>query len=129
MAEHNDLGKLGEEMAVAFLQKVGYDILETNFVFQKAEIDIIAQKENVLAVVEVKTRSSTDFGSPQDFVNPKKIKLLVKAIDEYVISNDLDFDIRFDIIAITTSVKPSFSDSKENRTFSIEHLEDAFYHF
>lgn len=119
MADHNELGKLGEELAVDFLKKAGYSIIETNFVFQKAEIDIIAQKDTVLAVVEVKTRSSVDFGSPQDFVNPKKIKLLVKAIDEYVISKDLDLDIRFDIIAV----------HKEGKDFIIEHLEDAFYHF
>jgi putative endonuclease len=119
MAEHNELGKLGEELAVNFLQKAGYDIIETNFVFQKAEIDIIAQKDNILAVIEVKTRSSVDFGSPQDFVKPSKIKLLVKAIDEYVISNDLDLEIRFDIIAV----------HKDGKDFIIEHLEDAFYHF
>ena len=119
MAEHNELGKLGEALAADFLKKNGYTIIETNFVFQKAEIDIIAQKDNILAVVEVKTRSSVDFGSPQDFVNPKKIKLLVKAIDDYVISNDLDLEIRFDIIAV----------HKEGTTFVIEHLEDAFYHF
>ena len=89
MAQHNELGKLGEELAVAFLEENGYEILETNWVFQKAEIDIIAQKENVLAVVEVKTRSSIEFGLPQDFVKPKKIQLLVKAVNEYVISNDL----------------------------------------
>ena len=119
MADHNDLGKLGEELAVDFLQQNGYDILETNWVFQKAEIDIIAQKENVLAVVEVKTRSSIEFGLPQDFVKPKKIQLLVKAVNEYVISNDLDVEVRFDIIAI----------SKEEKEFKIEHIEDAFYHF
>ena len=119
MADHNELGKLGEEMAVGFLQKAGYNIVETNFVFQKAEIDIIAQKGNILAVVEVKTRSSLDFGNPEDFVNPKKIKLLVKAMDEYVISNDLDFNVRFDIISVY----------KNGKDFIIEHLEDAFYHF
>ena len=119
MAQHNELGKLGEELAVAFLEENGYEILETNWVFQKAEIDIIAQKENVLAVVEVKTRSSIEFGLPQDFVKPKKIQLLVKAVNEYVISNDLDVEVRFDIIAI----------SKEEKEFKIEHIEDAFYHF
>jgi transcription-repair coupling factor (superfamily II helicase) len=62
MAEHNELGKLGEELAAEYLQKKGYVILATNWVFQKAEIDILAQKENTLAVVEVKTRSSIDFG-------------------------------------------------------------------
>ena len=119
MAQHNELGKLGEEMAVDFLQKNGYVILETNWVFQKAEIDIIAQKQNTLAIVEVKTRSSIDFGLPQDFVKPKKIQLLVKAVNEYVVANDIDLEVRFDIIAI----------SKEDNRFKIEHLEDAFFHF
>ena len=119
MAQHNELGRLGEEIAVGFLQKNGYEILETNWTFEKAEVDIIAQKGDVLAVVEVKTRSSIDFGLPQEFVKPNKIKLLVKAIDEYVISNDLDVNVRFDIIAI----------HKQKNEFQIEHLEDAFYHF
>ena len=119
MAEHNDLGKLGEELAVEFLRENGYEILETNWTFQKAEIDIIAKKENTLAIVEVKTRSSLDFGLPQDFVKPKKIQLLVKAVNEYVVSNNLDVEVRFDIIAI----------HKEGKSFAIEHLVDAFYHF
>ncbi len=119
MAEHNELGKLGEELAIEFLQKKGYSILETNWTFQKAEIDIIAQKDNILAVVEVKTRSSVDFGLPQDFVNPKKMQLLVKAANEYVVQNDLDVEVRFDIIAI----------HKEKQKFNIEHIEEAFYYF
>lgn len=119
MAEHNELGKLGEELATEYLQKMGYAILETNWVFQKAEIDILAQKENTLAVVEVKTRSSTYFGLPQDFVKSKKIQLLVKAVNAYVTENDLDLEVRFDIIAI----------SKKEQEFVIEHLTDAFFHF
>ena len=119
MASHNELGKLGEELAVNYLQKNGYSILETNWIFQKAEIDIIAQKENILAIVEVKTRSSIEFGLPQDFVKPKKIQLLVKAVNEYVVSNNLDATVRFDIIAI----------NKESSDFKIEHIEDAFYYF
>jgi putative endonuclease len=119
MAGHNELGKLGEELAVDYLQKNGYRILQTNFVFQKAEIDIIAQKENTLAIVEVKTRSTTDFGMPQEFVNPKKIQLLVKAVNEYILQNDIDADARFDIISV----------HKEGKDFIIEHLEDAFYYF
>jgi putative endonuclease len=119
MAEHNELGKFGEELAVEFLQKNGYDILDTNWTFQKAEIDIIAQKGTVLAVVEVKTRSSIEFGMPQDFVKPKKIQLLVKAVNEYVIANDLEVEVRFDIIAIY----------KEENSYKIDHIEDSFYHF
>ncbi len=119
MAEHNELGKKGEELAINFLIKKGYTILDKNYRYLKAEVDIIAQKEDILAVVEVKTRSSRDFGLPQDFVNQKKIKLLVMATDHYVISKDLDVNVRFDIIAIV----------HENNKFEIEHIEDAFYHF
>ena len=119
MAVHNQLGKKGEQLAVAYLLEKGYKILEKNYRYLKAEVDIIAQQENTLAVVEVKTRSSDVFGNPQDFVNPKKIKLLVSAIDAYVTSKDLEVEVRFDIIAIL----------KEKNEFKIEHLEDAFLHF
>ena len=119
MAEHNELGKKGEDMAVTYLEQNGYEILDRNWTFQKAEIDIIAQKENILAVIEVKTRSSLDFGLPQDFVKPKKIQLLVKAINAYINDRETDLDVRFDIISI----------HKSDKTFAIEHLTDAFYHF
>lgn len=119
MAHHNQLGKKGEQLAVDFLLKNGYDIVERNYRFDKAEVDIIAQKNDILAIIEVKTRSTTDFGNPQDFVKPKQIQRLVKAVDEYVITNRLDVEVRFDIIAIV----------KEDKSFKIEHLEDAFYHF
>jgi putative endonuclease len=119
MAAHNELGKLGEDLAVKYLLKNGYTILDTNWTFQKAEIDIIAKIENTLAVVEVKTRSSLEFGLPQDFVKPKKIQLLVKAVDAYVNAKNLDLEVRFDIIAI----------HKEGKSFAIEHLIDAFFHF
>ncbi|MBN2867135.1 MAG: YraN family protein [Flavobacteriaceae bacterium] len=119
MASHNELGKKGEQLAVDFLIENGYDIIERNYRFNKAEVDIIAQKEDVLSIIEVKTRSTADFGNPQDFVKPKQIKNLVKAVDEYVTVNSLDVEVRFDIIAIV----------KEKKEFKIEHLEDAFFFF
>ncbi|WP_034062704.1 YraN family protein [Lacinutrix jangbogonensis] len=119
MAQHNELGKKGEQLAVDFLLHKGYSILERNYRFQKAEVDIIAQIKDTLAIVEVKTRSTADFGNPQDFLKPKQIQNIVKAVDEYVNANGLDVEVRFDIIAIV----------KENKKFKIEHLEDAFYHF
>lgn len=119
MAAHNDLGIEGEKLAVQHLTKKGYEILETNYRFQKAEVDIIAQKGEILAVVEVKTRTSADFGNPEEFVSAKKIKLLVKAVDEYVNENDLNVEVRFDIIAIIF----------DKQTTSLNHIEDAFYHF
>ncbi len=119
MAEHNELGKKGEQLAIDYLIKKGYTIRDKNWRFQKAEVDIIAQKGDILAVVEVKTRSTDYFGNPQDFINPKKIKLLVTAINEYVISKDLDVEVRFDIIGII----------KTKNKLKIEHLKDAFLYF
>tara|TARA_R110001583_G_scaffold159537_1_gene311362 strand:- start:288 stop:647 length:360 start_codon:yes stop_codon:yes gene_type:complete len=119
MATHNELGEKGEALAVEFLQKKGYTIKEQNWRFKKAEVDIIAVKDEILAVIEVKTRSSNYFGNPQDFVNQKKIQLLVEAINEYVTKKELDVEVRFDIIAIL----------KNQKEFKIEHLEDAFLHF
>ena len=119
MAKHNELGELGEELAVEELEKNGYEIVERNWRYKKAEVDIIAQKNNVLIAVEVKTRSNDYMGNPEDFVSPKKIKLLVEAVNEYVISKDLEVEVRFDIIAII----------KNENKFTLEHLEDAFFHF
>ncbi len=67
MAQHNELGKKGEQLAVDFLLENEYDIISRNYRFEKAEIDIIAQKKDVLAIVEVKTRSNADFGKPHVF--------------------------------------------------------------
>ena len=119
MAYHNDLGKIGEQLAADYLYRNGYEILERNYVFQKAEIDIIAQKDDTIIIIEVKTRNSSIFGNPQDFVTANKIKLLVKAANEYLISNTIEFDTRFDIIAVL----------KNKNVEQIEHFEDAFYHF
>ncbi len=120
MAEHNELGELGEQIAVDLLVKKGYKIIERNWRYLKAEIDIIAQKEpETLVIVEVKTRSNSFIGNPEEFVTPKKIKLLVKAANEYVVSRKLDVEVRFDIIAIVSN----------SRYQNIDHLENAFYFF
>jgi putative endonuclease len=119
MAEHNELGKKGEKLAIDFLIENDYKILEKNYRYLKAEVDIIARKKDVLVVVEVKTRSSDYFGNPQDFITQKKIKLLVSAIDYYIVQTDLDVEVRFDIIAII---------HQKDKT-KIEHLENAFFYF
>ena len=119
MARHNELGKIGEQIAAGFLKSKGYSILETNFVFQKSEIDIIAQDDQKIVIVEVKTRNSAFFGDPKDFVTPSKIKHLIKAANEYIIRNDLDLEVRFDIVAVL----------KNRKLEEIEHYENAFYHF
>jgi len=120
MASHNELGTLGEDLAAEYLLREGYTILERNWRFQKAELDIIAQKdEGTIVFVEVKTRNSAFFGDPQSFVTPAKIKLLVKAANEYLIANELPQEARFDIVAV-------LKNSKEER---VEHFKNAFYHF
>ena len=119
MAEHNELGKEGELLAVDYLLKNEYEILKKNYRFLKAEVDIIAKKNDLIIGVEVKTRSSGFFGDPQEFITDKKIKLLVLAMDNYIIENDLNTEVRFDIIAIL----------KQKSVFKIEHFKDAFLHF
>lgn len=119
MAYHNELGKIGEQLAADYLHRQGYSILERNFIYDKAEIDIIARKEDLIIVVEVKTRNSDFFGDPQDFVTKGKIKLLVKAANEYLLSNELDMEVRFDVIAVL----------KNKHIEQLEHFENAFYHF
>lgn len=119
MAYHNELGKIGEQLATDYLHRQGYSILERNFIYDKAEIDIIAKKEEQIVIVEVKTRNSDFFGDPQDFVTKGKIKLLVKAANEYIVSNKLDLEVRFDVIAVL----------KNKHVEKLEHFENAFYHF
>lgn len=119
MAEHNELGKKGEQLAVNYLQEKEHKILARNYRYLKAEVDIIAQKADTLIAVEVKTRSSNAFENPQDAVNSKKIQLLVSAMDNYITTNDLDIEIRFDIISVL----------KQPTGFKIEHLKDAFLYF
>lgn len=120
MATHNDLGKKGELLAQEYLVQKGYKILDVNWRFQKAEIDVIAQKNDILAIVEVKTRSSIVVEKPEDSVTPKKIKLLVLAANEYVLQKDLDVEVQFDIITVVKN--------KAN-SFDITHIEDAFLFF
>jgi putative endonuclease len=120
MAQHNDLGSEGEEVAALHLLKTGYDILERNYTFQKGEIDIIARKKDVLVIVEVKTRSTPDFGDPQDFLKSGQIQRLVATANHYVENFiESDVDVRFDIVAII----------KNKAGTKLEHIEDAFYHF
>ena len=119
MADHNELGRKGEEMAVEFLRLKEYEILELNYRYQKAEVDIIARRDNLLIAAEVKTRSTPEFGNPQDFVKPKQIQQLVKAVNHYVEESGLDVEVRFDIIAII----------KNKSGQKIEHIQDAFLYF
>ena len=118
MATHNDTGKNGEELAKAHLRQNGYEILETNFRYRKAEIDIIARKNDSLAVVEVKTRSSDIYGAPELFVDRKKIRLILEAANAYIVQNNLDIEISLDIISVLLIPE-----------IRIEHIKNAYLPF
>ena len=118
MATHNDLGFEGEKIAKAYLLKNGYEILDENWVFGKAEVDLIAFLNRQIVFVEVKTRSSIAFGFPEDFVNAEKQIQLELAANEYVEIMNHDGEIRFDIISILFN---------QQDNYTIKHIEDAFW--
>ena len=119
MGKHNEFGQEGELLAIDFLIKRGYRILHRNYRYQKAEIDIIAQNDGILAIVEVKSRSSLFFENIAETVTKKKIKLLLSAANHYVLTHNLDLEVRFDIITVF----------KNKGSFELEHIVNAFYHF
>ena len=111
-------GKKAENLALDFLLKKGYEILETNWRFKKAEIDIIAKYGGVLVFIEVKSRSSAKFGAPAYGVTPKKKRMLIAGATSYMEIADYNWEIQFDIISIIY---------KSSYQFDIEHYEDAFF--
>ncbi len=117
MAEHNELGKKGEEMAQKYLANKGYTILATNWRYSKDEIDIIARHNSCLVIIEVKTRFTNVFGEPEEFVTNKKQSFLIRAANAYVEKNKSQEDVRFDIVSVL------FCGTR----WQINHIEDAFY--
>lgn len=120
MAEHNDFGNLAEDLAAEFLTKKNYKILVRNFRFQRAEIDIVTEFENLIVVVEVKARGNDVFMEPQEAVTKRKIKSIVMCTDFFMNHKNIDKEVRFDII----SVLPDSSGKLQ-----ITHIEDAFQSF
>lgn len=118
MAQHNDYGHSGEDIAAEYLAAKGYLILERNWYGGHKELDIIAQKDEQLIIVEVKTRHRDTYGRPEDAVNMQKMKRVVAAADTYIRYRHTDMPVRFDVIAIT-----GLGDGK---TPKIKHYEDAF---
>lgn len=118
MAQHNDLGRYGEELARAYLEERNYRILHQNWTYGKAEIDLIAFHEQKIIFVEVKTRTSVSYGEPEDFVDRKKERQLEFASLAYIERQQFNGEIRFDVIAIVFT----------NRTnYKINHIQDAFW--
>ena len=117
MALHNDIGKMGEQIATKYLITKGYIIRNVNWRINRLEIDIVAEKNNRIIIVEVKTRSSEKFGSPLDEITREKISYLVRAAKAYLNSYRLSHKVQFDVITII---------GNDINNIKIEHIEDAF---
>lgn len=101
MAHHNEVGKKGEDLAAIFLAGKGYKVLHQNWRYKYYEIDIVALKGKKLHFIEVKTRSSSLYGYPEDSVGKKKFKSIKRAVDEYLYLNPGYKWIQYDILSIT----------------------------
>ncbi len=118
MAEHNELGSLGEEIAVRYLQDKSYTILERNWRTGRLEVDIIARLGDQVVIAEVKTRTDGFLESIGEAVNKRKQNLLVRAANAYIAKKSMDLDVRFDIITVIFEGKTKFH---------VQHIENAFY--
>lgn len=117
MATHNIVGRDGELVALEYLKTKGYKILSINWKYRKAEIDIIAQYENELIIAEVKTRELGSLLDPEEAVTKKKQKNIITAANAYILENEINLNVRFDILSVT----------KNGSKWSVKHTEDAFY--
>lgn len=117
MAEHNELGQTGEELAKKHLLEKGYKIEATNWRFGKDEIDIIAKDGEYTVFIEVKTRKTNYFGEPETFVTKTKQRFMIRAAQVYITQREIENEARFDIVAVLYG---------QNKVL-IHHIEDAFY--
>jgi len=117
MATSYELGLKGEDLARSYLEKNGFEILETHWYHKRNEIDIIAKIDDYIVFVEVKTRSSEQFDTPDDAINRVKQRVIISVANEYIRQNEIDLEARFDIIWIYF----------RGKTYSIKHIDHAFY--
>lgn len=107
-------GQIAESKAAKYFQQNGFKLLEKNYRYRRAEIDLVVGKADLLVFVEVKYRKSNDYGEPEQFVTTNQQTKILEAADEYIHQNNWNGNIRFDIVAI-------------NAQGDLEHFEDAFY--
>jgi len=117
MAAHNELGQWGEEMAADYLQQKGYTIMERNWKSGHRDLDIIAQDDETVVFVEVKTRHNRLFTDPEDAVGYQKIQHLRQAANHYIKYRHINQEVRFDIVTVTGTI---------GEFPEIEHIENAF---
>lgn len=113
------LGSIGEQLAANYIKDKGYYILDRNYRTKLGELDIIAKKDNIIAFIEVKTRTSNAFGVPSEAVNYKKQKTIQKLSQQYILYKKLDNNYwvyRFDVIEVKII----------DKKYKIHHIENAF---
>jgi putative endonuclease len=113
------IGDEAEDLAVAYLESKGYTVLEQNYHFERAEVDIVAyDNETCIIFVEVKMRSSNRYGEPEEFVDEEKIENVYKAAEAWIYERKMDgVPVRFDVISIL---------QQNNEAPDIKHFENAF---
>jgi len=116
---NQDLGRIGEGLAINYLLDKGWIILERNWRYGRLELDLIAKVNTSLVFIEVKTRSQKKYGSPEESVISQKEENIRKASLAYIQKLKYNGEIRFDIISIILDQK--------NEIREIEHIEDAFF--
>lgn len=105
MNYNQKIGKLGQEIAVRFLRSKGFKIIDQNIYFREGEIDILAEKNNILSFIEVKARTNLNFGYPEEGVTDQKRKHLELAIDSYVMKNNVNQEYVLEIISVFLDLK------------------------
>jgi putative endonuclease len=111
-----ELGPWGEEKATSYLLKKGFVLVDRNIRFKRYEVDIVMENNNLLVIIEVKTRNTAEIGEPWRAVTKRKQVQIIQVANQYVQKNQIDKDVRFDVISIV------HNSSKTN----IEHFEGAF---
>src|SRR6188768_3081132 len=100
MKDQNQIGQEGERLAAEFLIRKGFEIVVKNYRHRHAEIDLIVKRDNWLIFVEVKARSSVNYGQPEDFVGSQKISKIFEAAEEYIFATDWQGHVRFDVVSV-----------------------------
>ena len=101
MASHNDTGRLGETLAAAYFERLGYTLLHRNWRHKNWEVDLIASRNSMLHFIEVKTVTSLAFGHPEERITPQKISYLINASEEFLYQHPEWQRIQFDVLSIT----------------------------
>lgn len=119
MAAHNELGKWGENLAAQYIEELGHKVVARDWHCGRRDLDIVTIHDNTLTIIEVKTRSDTNFTEPEAAITKQKIMSIGIATNAFVKTYCINMEVQFDIIFIIGS--------KDD--YQIRHIPDAFIPF